>query len=405
MNALDTPLMTSQISSARRVASAVSDHERLAALHRLDLLDTPTEEAFDRLTSLAARILRAPVALVSLVDQDRQFFKSAIGLHEEWAASRQSPLSLSFCQYVVGMNEPFAISDARLDPLLRESDAVTRFGVIAYAGMPLRMQDGHVLGSFCVIDWQPRDWTEDELSILRDLATSVMSEIELRAVDRQREEFLSLLAHELRNPIAAIDSLAAGLGRMRPTPDQHEALLALRRQGHTLRRLAEDLLAVGRLEAGSLELHGVAADLGRIVSDIVARCPEPARVRLDLPATPVIAELDPLRAGQMIDNLVRNALSYSAPGTPVEVAVRRDTGTARVLVRDHGVGLDTEELTALFRKYGRVRNERTASVEGVGLGLYLTRLLAEAHGGTISADSEGPALGSTFAITFPIARP
>lgn len=405
MNALDTPLMRSQIPSARRVASAVSDHERLAALHRLDLLDTPTEEAFDRLTSLAARILRAPMALVSLVDQDRQFFKSAIGLPKELAASRQSPLSLSFCQYVVGANEPLAITDARLVPLLRESDAVTRFGAIAYAGMPLRTQDGHVLGSFCVIDHEPRDWTEEELSILRDLATAVMSEIELRAVDRQREEFLSLLAHELRNPIAAIDALAAGLGGMGPTPDQHEALLALRRQGHTLRRLAEDLLAVGRLEAGRLELHRVAADLGRIVSDIVARCPEPARVRLDLAATPVIAELDPLRAGQMIDNLVRNALSYSAPGTPVEVAVRRDSATARVLVRDHGVGFDPEELTALFRKYGRVRNERTASVEGVGLGLYLTRLLAEAHDGTISAESEGPGLGSRFAITFPIARP
>jgi len=394
-----------RIPSDEQVAAAVGDVKRLAALRRSALLDSADEDAFDRLTSLAARILRAPVALISLVAEDRQLLASAIGLGERWAGQREVPLSLSFCKYVVATGEALAIGDARVHPRLSESQAVSDLGAVAYAGMPLRTRDGHVLGSFCVLDPQPRDWTEDELSILRDLATSVMSEIELRTVDRQREEFLSLLAHELRNPIAAIDALAAGLGRLGSTPDQREALLALRRQGHTLRRLAEDLLAIGRLEAGSLELHCVASDLGRIVSDIVARCPEPARLRVDLPATPVIAEADPLRAGQMIDNLVRNALSYSAPATPVHVAVRRDAGSARVLVRDHGVGLHPEELAALFRKYGRVRNERTASVEGVGLGLYLTRLLAEAHGGTISAESEGPGLGSTFAISLPIARP
>jgi PAS domain S-box-containing protein len=170
--------------------AAVREAARLAALRRLHLLDSPTEAAFDRLTNLAARIIHAPAALVSLVDMDRQFFKSSVGVAEPWASRRETPLSYSFCQHVVASKQPLIIEDARAHPLVQDSPAILELDVIAYAGIPLTTSDGHVLGSFCVIDSQPRTWTPDELATLGDLAASVMTEIELRGdiIERTRLE-------------------------------------------------------------------------------------------------------------------------------------------------------------------------------------------------------------------------
>jgi GAF domain-containing protein len=177
--------------------------DRLAALHSTQLLDSPAEEAFDRLTRLAARILDAPIALVSLVDGDRQFFKSCLGLAEPWASQRQTPLRYSFCQHVVATGQALIIDDARRHDLVRESPAVSEFGVLAYAGIPLVLPDKHVLGSFCVLDQQPRAWTDEQISLLRDLAAGVLTEIQQRAVaaelarGQQRREVLLRVARRL----------------------------------------------------------------------------------------------------------------------------------------------------------------------------------------------------------------
>ncbi|MDP9349644.1 MAG: PAS domain S-box protein, partial [Gemmatimonadota bacterium] len=164
-----------------QLASALLDTRRLAALRRTGLLDSPPEPSFDRLTRLAARFLNAPVALVSLVDEDRQFFMSCVGLPEPWASDRETPVSHSFCRHVVAAEEPLVITDARQHPLVRDNPAVSELGVVAYAGIPLVTREGAVLGSFCAIDTQPRRWTEGEIEILRDLAAAASTEIELRA--------------------------------------------------------------------------------------------------------------------------------------------------------------------------------------------------------------------------------
>jgi PAS domain S-box-containing protein len=159
----------------------LSDPARRAALARTGLLDSPPESAFDRLTRLATRVLGVPVSLVSLVDADRQFFKSAVGLAEPWASLRQTPLSHSFCQHLVGTGEPLVIPDARQDPRVSENLAIPDLGVAAYCGIPLRTRDGQVLGSFCAIDTAPRQWTPADMEVLADLAAAAMTEVELRA--------------------------------------------------------------------------------------------------------------------------------------------------------------------------------------------------------------------------------
>ena len=159
---------------------SLEDASRLDVLRRSGLLDSPAEEAFDRLTRLAAKLLGAPVSLVSLVDKDRQFFKSAHGLAEPWASRRQTPLSHSFCQYVVTDAGPLVVGDATQHPFLKDNGAVLDLGVVAYLGMPLTMQSGETLGAFCVVDSTPREWTPEEIDTLHDLCASVVAEIELR---------------------------------------------------------------------------------------------------------------------------------------------------------------------------------------------------------------------------------
>jgi len=169
---------------ASAVEDPVRDPGRLAALRATALLDSPAEEPFDRLTQLAARVLNAPVALISLVDADRQFFKSSVGLDEPWHSARQTPLSHSFCRHTLQTGEPLVIEDARVHPLVRDNLAVRDLDAVAYAGTPLVIGDSHVLGTLCVIDHRPRLWTRDQIDILEALGASVLSEMEL-ALGRQ----------------------------------------------------------------------------------------------------------------------------------------------------------------------------------------------------------------------------
>jgi PAS domain S-box-containing protein len=171
------------------LTSVLADPGRLAAVRRTNLLDTPNEEAFDRLVRLAARVLGAPMAMVSLIDEDRQFLKACHGLPESWASTRQTPLSHSLCQHLLVTGGALVINDSRLDPLTVGNGFVTEVGAIAYLGVPLLTWSGHVLGSFCVSDRRPRIWTADDISILTELAGLVMTEIEMRTDLRAHKPF------------------------------------------------------------------------------------------------------------------------------------------------------------------------------------------------------------------------
>ena len=160
------------------VAAAVREAGRVAAVRATGLLDSTQEPAFDRVTRLASRFLNAPVSLVSLVDEDRQFFKSCLGLPEPWQSRRGTGLTHSFCQYVVAAREPLIVTDAREHPELRRNMAIRDLAVIAYVGVPLLDRSGFVLGTLCAIDDKPRLWSSEEVRTLQELAEVVVAEIE-----------------------------------------------------------------------------------------------------------------------------------------------------------------------------------------------------------------------------------
>jgi len=375
-------------------------------LHATALLDSPPEEVFDRLTRLASEFLEAPVALVSLIDQDRQFFKSQVGLPEPVATGRQTPLSHSFCQHVVSTAAPLIVADARNHPFLRENLAVRDFRVVAYLGVPLKTPNGLALGSLCTMDAKPREWTEREVKILQDLAGSVMTEIELRLLakkyhtnyvelrqlEMQRDEMVQMLVHDLRNPLT---SLMLGLEVVQQTPGldplQQKCLSLSRQGGESLLRMVSDILDVSKAEAGRMVLNRDDVSAEKVVDDASAQLQqlaEKGEVTLKRMITPGLSlQADAEKLRRVLVNLMSNAIQHTPRAGTVEVSVRRTADGKGVVfeVADTGLGISREAFGQIFEKFGQTGRIGKIST---GLGLPFCKMVVEAHGGSITVESE-----------------
>lgn len=159
------------------------DPQRLKRLNALTLAERRDSEGLTRLTRLTARLLNAPAAYVSLVEADRQIFLAQTGLPEALVARGNLPLTHSFCAHTVTTGETLSVSDARLDPRFSDSGLVTEYGVVAYAGRLLTLEDNLSIGALCVIDFEPRTWSEGDLTTLDDLALSVLTDLQLHEIE------------------------------------------------------------------------------------------------------------------------------------------------------------------------------------------------------------------------------
>ncbi|WP_072802546.1 GAF domain-containing protein [Rhodococcoides yunnanense] len=163
--------------SATDTTRALYDPERLAAVEQTGLLDSPREDSYDRLVAMVADALQVPSAAVSLIDRNRQFYKSAVGLPIELEEVRQIPVDQSICQYTIDSGEPLIVEDARLHELLKNHPAVLNEVALSYMGIPLKDDNGHAVGTLCVWDEQPREWTIGHQQIFQDLAWIVRERI------------------------------------------------------------------------------------------------------------------------------------------------------------------------------------------------------------------------------------
>jgi diguanylate cyclase (GGDEF)-like protein len=323
------------VAAGARLEATVGLPARLAALVAEGLVDGGPEPVFDRFARVAARAADVPVALVSLVTEDRQYFAGMFGMGQPWADARQTPLSHSFCQHVVANGAPLVVEDARIDPVLCSNLAIADLDVVAYAGFPIVTLEGHVLGSLCAIDSTPRSWDPAHLDALDDLAVLLGNEIERRSL-------LLRLAADART-----DALTGLLNRRGWDEALPVALRHAERLGHPLVVVLADVDHFKAYNdahghpAGDLALREIGARWSTHVRDIdvLARIggEEFALLLPGCNADEALAVAERLR-GDMPAGLTASAgvAPWRAPLTPAELVAEAD----RALYRAKGAGRD-----------------------------------------------------------------
>jgi signal transduction histidine kinase len=245
----------------------------------------------------------------------------------------------------------------------------------------------------------------DELA--RNVAERIRAEEQLREADRRKDEFLAMLAHELRNPIAPILNALHLLREEGGTPTAEQAREVAERQVKHLARLVDDLLDVSRISSGKIQLRRSLVDLGRIVGRAAEAARSTIAVRrqelsVSLPDEPMPLVADEARMEQIFSNLLNNAAKYTEPGGRIAIEASREEKLGVVRVRDNGIGIAPALLPHIFDLFRQDERSLERSQGGLGLGLALVRRLVELHGGSVSASSEGVGKGSEFVVRLPL---
>ncbi len=241
-----------------------------------------------------------------------------------------------------------------------------------------------------------------------DITARMQAEEALRDADRRKDEFLAMLAHELRNPLAPLSN---SLQILRLTDDLSPAVESMRdimqRQVDHLVRLVDDLLEVSRITRGKVELRKEPAELAAIVASAVETSRpliEAAghQLAVSICPEPLTVDADPVRLGQVISNLLNNAAKYTEDGGQIWLTARPEQGHAVISVRDTGVGIPSEMRPKIFDMFAQLDGSIRRAQGGLGIGLTLAKTLVEMHGGTIEAKSDGPGRGSEFTVRLPL---
>jgi signal transduction histidine kinase len=394
------------------VAEALNDPGRLAVLAATGLLDTAPEEAFDRLTRLAAEFLDAPLAQVNLLDDVRQFSKSSL-VPAGWPEGRDTPLEDCYCKWAVATREAVAVNDARTDPRTCDTASLRVHNLVSYLGIPLVMSTGHALGTLCVAGFAPREWTEREVRLLTDLSTAATNEVEMRLnaaarreLARMKDEFVSIVAHELRTPLTSIRGSLGLLasGKLDGTPQAQRMLQIAAQNSDRLVRLINDMLDLDRMHSGRLEMEPALLPVQPLVQqamDAVQGAAAALQVRMEARVDPAVQVWgDGDRLVQVLVNLLSNAAKFSPAGALVEVIVEDRGPNVLFQVRDRGRGIPADRLDDIFERFRQVDSSDARDKGGTGLGLAICRTIMQQHGGRIWVASEW-GKGSTFFFTVP----
>jgi signal transduction histidine kinase len=408
--------------------SVAQESARLSALRRYEILDTPPDGAFDRITAIAARLLHVPVAMVSLVDEDRIWFKSRHGLEVE-----QIDRDEGLCASCILGEEVLAITNALEDPRCLANPLVAgSFGLRFYAGAPLRTHDGYGLGTLCVIDFHPRPISEAEQAQLRDLAAIVIDEMELRLAARrvaayeeharqaQKMEAISRLsggiAHHFNNILTSTTGyLHLAMEQLAPSSLPYQYLEHVELNNERAAQLTRDFLIFSRkeaLQAGPVEANALVT---RVLQMLRPLMPDRIEVVLELAADMPEIKADGSQLEQALVNLIINARDAMPDGgkltlrtSVVHISRERAHGPkplppgsyALLTVMDTGHGIGEEVRSRIFEPFFTTKEIG----KGTGLGLSVAHAIVAQAGGTIELDSE-PGQGSAFSLVLPVATP
>lgn len=410
------------------------ERERLKALYAYDILDTDPEREFDELTQLASIICGAPISLISLLDPDRQWFKSHYGLE-----ATQTDRDIAFCAHAIQDDDLTIVPDTLKDKRFFDNPLVTDGPHIRfYAGAPLVTSNNLPLGTLCVIDSEPRELSQDQQAALRILAKQVMVQLELRRnLKRQQEyiqslrkirndlresterearanqsktRFLASMSHEIRNPMNGIMGGLSVLEHTTLNDEQNQLVDVIKRSTKGLLTIINDILDYSKIESGRLHLESIGFCLRDLFDDVTRMFNTSAeerglafKVRID-PDCPLRWRGDPNRLRQILINLVGNALKFTEAGH-VTLEARRgqyeNKPQLELTVSDTGIGMSEDFQEKIFEDFTQAEPGTARRFGGTGLGLAIVRSLVDLMDGRIDLETRlGD--GSTFQVKLPL---
>ena len=370
--------------------------------------DLTAEELRQRLLSLQAIIATAPVPIAIAHDPACHYITANRALAALLHVPPEANISMT------PPDEAPAYRIQRHGRDLRESELPMQMAIAQRVPISNDIEIVRSDGSVAYVqnDVQPLFDTQGEvygcISVCVDMTDRRAAELALRDADRRKDEFLATLSHELRSPLAPIRSALEVMRLARDNPETVEkARATMERQLLHLVRITDDLLDVARITQNKMELRQTRIDLRGVVHSSV-EATKPAldgqghTLQLDLPDTPLWANADPTRLGQVFSNLLHNAVKYTPPGGTIRVTAAATGDRATFAVEDTGAGIPPEMLPQIFQMFTQLPSHRDRSHGGLGIGLTLARRLVELHGGSIEAFSHGQGCGSTFIVRVPL---
>jgi signal transduction histidine kinase/ActR/RegA family two-component response regulator len=411
-----------------RLRSELKDAKLLHEISAAMIHEHDVESLYGRIVDAAMTIMHSQYASLQMLYSQRDSSSHAgelcllafRGFNEhaakfwEWVR----PASQSTCGLALATGRRVIATDVeKFEQMAGSEDLATYLatGIHAVQTTPLVSRDGEIVGMISTHWSEPHTPSKRDLRLFDILARQAADLIErkhaeeaLRESDRRKDEFLAILAHELRNPLAPIGYAAEIMKKSeRITPELLWVREVMDRQVHQMGRLLDDLLDISRITRGTIELRRRPVEL----RDVVNAALEAARplieehrhtLALDLPEEPILLDADATRLGQVVLNLINNAAKYTEPGGTIRVSAAREDATVVVRVRDNGIGIPADMLTRIFDMFTQVDRTQERMGGGLGIGLTLAQRLVALHGGELEARSDGTGAGSEFIVRLPL---
>ena len=396
-----------------KVASPTQNEEhRLQVLDSLNILDTELEETFDGITKLAAFICDVPIALISLVDENRQWFKSRHGL-----GATETHRDYAFCAHAIHQQAIFEIPDSRKDERFADNPLVTGDPhVIFYAGHPLEVTDNINVGTLCVIDNRPKSLTESQKQMLSILGRQTEKLLQIRLVNRNiknliqsKSDLLATMSHEIRTPLNAMIGLIEMMQETSIDEETDDIVNSLNKAGVTLLQLVNDILDYSKLEINKLKLRSDTICLGETIEEAARLFEVNAKekniaLKWDVEECRSLKVLsDATRLKQVIQNIISNSLKFTEKGYVSISSKLQGSGKTEsvvITITDTGIGMSERTKARLFKPYEQGLEHNKG---GTGLGLMIVQNIIKLMQGTIDIESKEN-YGSTFTLSIPIKR-